>query len=121
MFALCDIASDGFRRALDSFGCHLQTGQQFDLSASMIEGRFGTNQRQHTAHAGRQVQLRNVQSGIGRELSVMTVRTQIPRALELDLTHGGEHFPRPHFAVTGLLAAGAGDFTLVRAGGIPPQ
>ena len=51
-----------------------------DLPASMVEWRFGSNQRQHAAHPGRQVQLLNVQSRIGRALSVMTVRTQIPRA-----------------------------------------
>jgi len=74
-------------------GGDLQIGEQFHLLAAMIEGRFATNQRQHAAHTWRQVRLLNVQSGIGRALSVMTVRTQIPGAPELDLAHGGQHVP----------------------------
>jgi hypothetical protein len=72
---LRDIFSDGFRRAFHGFGRHLQTRQQLEVSASVLKGSLRTNQRQHAAHPWRQVCLGNVQSGIGRALSVMTLRT----------------------------------------------
>ena len=93
MLALRDIASDGFRRALHGFSRYLQTSQQLDLTASVVEGHFGTSQRQHAAHARRQLQPLNVQRGIGGELSVMALRTQIPGAQEPDLAHNGQHVP----------------------------
>src|SRR5271167_273297 len=87
----------------------------------MLEGRLRTNQRQHAAHTGRQVRLLNIQSGISRRLSVMTLRTQIPGAEELDLAHGGQHMPGTHLAVTGLVSAGTRDLALVRTGRIVTQ
>jgi hypothetical protein len=116
LLAPCDLASNSFRRPLHGLGRHFQTSQQLDLTACVVERRFRANQRQHTAHTGRQIQLFYVQSGIGGKLPVMTLRTQIPRALKLDFAHGGEHSPRTHFAITGFLSAGAGYFALFRAG-----
>jgi hypothetical protein len=120
LFALRYIGPDGLRSALHGFGRHFEAGQQLDLPASMVEWRFGPDQRKHAAHAGRQSQILNVQSHIGRALSVMTVRTQIPRAQQLDIAHGSQHAPRTHLAVTGFLAASARYLVLVWAGRIAP-
>jgi hypothetical protein len=38
----------------------------------------------------------------------MTVRTQIPRAQQLDIAHSSQYTPRTHLAVTGFLAASEG-------------
>src|SRR5208283_2325350 len=58
---------------------------------------------------------------ISRRLSVMTLRTQIPGAQELDLAHGGQHMPGTHLAVTGFVSAGTRDLALVRTGRIVTQ
>jgi len=52
LLALRYVGPDGLRRALHSFGGHLEAGQQLDLPASMVEWRLGPNQRQHAAHTG---------------------------------------------------------------------
>jgi hypothetical protein len=51
----------------------------------------------------------------------MGVRTQIPGAQQLDLAHHGQHTPRTHLAVTGLMTAGTTHLALIRAGSIAPQ
>jgi hypothetical protein len=42
---------DGLLRTLNGFGGDLQTGQDLDLPAVVIEGRRSPDDRQHAAHA----------------------------------------------------------------------
>jgi hypothetical protein len=72
-----DIAPDGLRRALHRFGCNLQAGQDLDLLATMIERSCRAHHRRHTADARRHFRIDNVQFRIGRELPLMTLRTQV--------------------------------------------
>jgi hypothetical protein len=51
----------------------------------------------------------------------MTLPAQIPGAQQLDLSHGGQHPPRTHLAVAGLLAARTSDLALVQAGRVGAQ
>ena len=51
----------------------------------------------------------------------MAVRTQIPCAQQLHLSHSGQHAPPTHLPVTGLVTTGARHLALVQAGRIAPQ
>jgi hypothetical protein len=82
---LRDVFSNGFSSALYGFGIHLEPGQQFDLQATVIEGGGLTDHRQHAPYAGRELGFDHVQFGIGGELPMMAVATQIVRALPLHL------------------------------------
>ena len=116
-----DVAADGFRLTFDGFGRHLKTGEQFDPPAAVIERRVGTNQRQHAAHSGGQVRLLDIQRGIGGALTFVAMRTQIPGAQKLHLAQRGQHMPRTHLAITGLLATRAGYFPFFDSGRLVSQ
>ena len=77
LFAFSNVAADPFGSSFDGLSGHLESRQQFELTASVIERRVRTNQRQHTAHTGREIRLLDIQGGIYRKLAVMTVRAQI--------------------------------------------
>ena len=55
----------------------LQAGQDLDLLATMIERSCRAHHRRHTADARRYFRIDNVQFRIGRELPLMTLRTQV--------------------------------------------
>src|SRR5436305_1435943 len=78
----------------------------------MIEGRLLADQSMHAPHARREVGVVDVQFVVGRELALVAIRTQIPRARDFHLAQGGQDTPRAQFAVTCLLAAGTRKRTL---------
>ena len=111
-----DIFSDSFGYTFHRFGGHLQTGQEFDLLAAMLERPFLPHHGVHAAYAGREVRIHNVQFGVDGKPAFVAVRAQIPGAGQFRLSQGGQDVPRAQFAVMGLLATGARDGTLFGRG-----
>jgi hypothetical protein len=70
------VLATGFGGALHRSSCHLQTGQHFHLFTALIEGRLLRDQSVHAPHAGREIDVRDVQFVIGGELTLMTMGTQ---------------------------------------------
>jgi hypothetical protein len=69
LLALSDIGSDGLRRTLYGLGGHFQTGQNFHLLATVIEGCLLAHHRLHAAYARREFRILDIQFDIHRKLA----------------------------------------------------
>jgi len=100
--------------AFHRLGRHLQTGQNLDLLASVIEGSLLTHQSVHPAHAGRGLRVFDIQFAVGRELAWVAMRAQIVRTRDLHRAQHRQYGFGADLLVSGVVATRAGRFALIR-------
>jgi hypothetical protein len=91
LFSCGDVFADGLRVAFHGLGSDLQTGQELQLAASVIERGLLAHRRLHAAHAWGELGVLDIQFDVGGELPGVAVRAQVVGARHFGLTHGGEH------------------------------
>jgi hypothetical protein len=80
----------------------------------MLEWRRRTQYRQHAAHSGRYFRVFHVQFHIGRELSLMALRTEVIRTQYPRRAYHGEYWPGAQFLVLRMMSTRTWQATLIR-------
>ncbi len=105
VFPCLKVFADGLGLALDGLGGDLQTGQQTQLLAPLIERRRLAHQRLHAAHAGGERGVVDVEFGVGGKAAHVAVRAAVVGASDLAPTQRGEQRLGAKLLVVELVAA----------------
>ena len=101
------VVTDHFGLPFDGFRGDLQTGQQLQLFAALVEADLAAHQCHHAAHAGRTFIADDTQFLVAWTLAAVTTVADIVSPLKLDRAQSGDDAPGPVIVIAGLGTADA--------------